>query len=337
MKKTWIIFSMLAVFGLSSSAQLKVVNNFGQDLNVENSGKTIFVPNKGTATFATRSRIAMLSCTTIDNRIKFVISREVSRSGLVTILASDGTSVTVQNSNPTEKSAVAEQQSLDDILNSGKSVSYTPATTSSVTQKVIQSTSSQNTVTQSVTSVTKEQITIEYSGQMTLKILSSDGQGLELIGKNDTTYSDSTNKYNIFADKNADLIIGVGEKKQNGQSVWPYGEIRKRIKGDAICKINDADIQMMSTSETKKLRFKVDAKDYKILIKSDDGLISLSYRGISKQVELPIGQSYVRIAYTDPQGVFHPTAFMSVHVTDQDRYISITANDLAKTFTINNW
>jgi len=174
-----------------------------------------------------------------------------------------------------------------------------------------------------------------------LKIISSEGQGLELLGSVDSVNNKSgaKNSYTIFVRKNADLVIGVGEKKQANQAIWPYGEIRKRVNsGDAVCRITDADVKMMSTSETKKLRLKVDAKGYKILVEPDSGdLISLAYQGVSRAVELPVGQSYIRIAYTDPQGVFHPTAFMSVHVTSQDKYISITANDLAKTFTINNW
>jgi len=185
-----------------------------------------------------------------------------------------------------------------------------------------------------------EPITIEYLGAKTLKIISSEGQGLELIGRADSINNSGVkNKYTIYFKKNADLVIGVGEKKQANQAIWPYGEIRKRINtGDAICKITDADIKMMSTSQTRKLKFRVDAKDYKILIEPDAGeLISLGYTGVSRLVDLPIGQSYIRIAYTDPQGVFHPTAFMSVHVTLQDRYVPITINDLSKTFTINNW
>jgi hypothetical protein len=189
-------------------------------------------------------------------------------------------------------------------------------------------------ITQTV--IAGEAITIEYSGSRTLKIISSEGQGLELAGSSDSV---SNKSYTIYVKKNADLVIGVVEKKSSNQAIWPYGEIRKRVNSsDVVCKINDADVQMMSTSETKKLKFKVDAKDYKILIKPDVGdLISLGYQGISRPVDLPVGQFYVRIAYTDPKGVFHPTAFMSVQVTSQDRCISITENDLNKTFTINNW
>lgn len=203
----------------------------------------------------------------------------------------------------------------------------------------VQSKSIQNIISGPAT-LAGEPIVIEYLGTKTLKIISSEGQGLELIGRADSINNSGVkNKYTIYVKKNADLVIGVGERKSTNQFIWPYGEIRKRINSsDQVCKITDADIKMMSTSQTRKLKFRVDAKDYKILIEPDAGeLISLGYTGVSRLVDLPIGQSYIRIAYTDPQGIFHPTAFMSVHVTLQDRYVPITINDLSKTFTINNW
>lgn len=351
MRKFWILFGMLVVFALSASSQLKVINNFGQDLNVENGGKVAFIPNKGAAIFPTRAKTVVLSCWTSDSRVKFVVNKEASRSGLVEIKTSDGvvvntetkTVVYTNNVSTTNPVYVSENsQSLSAILNgSTTSEIYTPPTTNTSVSSVVTETSNvsfTNQVTQTV--VTGEPITIEYSGSRTLKIISKEGQGLELFGSGDSLNNPGAkNKYTIYVKKNADLVIGVGEKKRANQAIWPYGEIRKRINSnDAVCKINDADVKMMSTNETRKLKFRVDAKGYKILIEPDLGdLISLAFQGISRAVELPVGQSYVRIAYTDPQGVFHPTAFMSVHVTSQDRYISITANDLAKTFTINNW
>jgi|GEM_PF-1486876 hypothetical protein len=404
MKKKLIFLSLLAMIGLSSFGQLKVVNNFGCGLNVENGGKVIFIPDKGIATFPTRIRTADLSCWTLDSKIKFVISREVSRAGVVKIEASDRANVPVQTNpiiydnasnapvNNSEKtqplsailsgsvgysapvynnSSTHYSDSINDL--SGSKTSYedvdamnknsnvtvtsvgTPVQETSLSAILkgdvgdpeptvsaavpVQTKSVQTIVSRSVT-YAGEPITLEYLGTKTLKIISSEGQGLELIGRADSVNNSGVkNKYTIYVKKNADLVIGIGEKKQANQAIWPYGEIRKRINADdAVCKITDADIKMMSTNQTRKLKFRVDAKGYKILIEPDSGeLISLGYCGVSRPVDLPIGQSYIRIAYTDPQGVFHPTAFMSVHVTSQDRYIPITANDLAKTFTINNW
>jgi len=252
------------------------------------------------------------------------------------------TDVDAINNSSNNSSGVSDQSSLNAILKGGNT--STPSTNYQSTVTVSQAYTPTNTVSAVVNQpviVSGEALRIEYAGTKTLKIISSEGQGLELLGSVDSVNNKSgaKNSYTIFVRKNADLVIGVGEKKQANQAIWPYGEIRKRVNsGDAVCRITDADVKMMSTSETKKLRLKVDAKGYKILVEPDSGdLISLAYQGVSRAVELPVGQSYIRIAYTDPQGVFHPTAFMSVHVTSQDKYISITANDLAKTFTINNW
>lgn len=352
MRKILFLFGMLVIFALSASSQLRVTNNFGQDLNVENGGKTVFIPSKGMVVFPTRSRTVVLSCWTSDSKIKFVVSKEASRAGLVEINVSDGAGA-VSQANPIIYTNASEpvstptyisenSQSLSAIL-SGTTTSeiYTPPTVNTSVSSVVTETSNVSFTNQTTqTIVTGEPITIEYSGNRTLKIISKEGQGLELFGSADSLNNPGAkNKYTIYVKKNADLVIGVGEKKRANQAIWPYGEIRKRINSnDAVCKITDSDVKMMSTNETRKLKFRVDAKGYKILIEPDLGdLISLAFQGISRAVELPVGQSYVRIAYTDPQGVFHPTAFMSVHVTSQDRYISITANDLAKTFTINNW
>ena len=344
MKKIWIIFSMLAVFGLSSYSQLQVGNKSGKDLYVSINGKEEFIPNTGAKTFAsTRSaQNIWLNCRSVDGTAKFAGSKQVSRAGLVEILPSDiSTTTTTAVNNLTTVSYItapatnvsnsSSGTSLSNLLNSSATNSEANYTQSTTTTQMVSNPVSQPVKT-SQPLINNELVKIEYTGSLNLKIVSSEGQGLEL------TAADSTKKYTIYAKKNADLVIGVVEKKGTNQAIWPYGEIRKRINSDAVCKITDTDIQMMSNSETKKLRFKVDAKDYKILIRPDaSSLISLAYQGISKPVEFPIGQSYVRISYTDPQGVFHPTAFMSVHVTAQDRYILITTNDLAKVLTINNW
>ena len=249
--------------------------------------------------------------------------------------------VDAMNKNSTVAIAPVETSNSEASLNAilkGNNASEPVTPVSTVVSVSVQPKNVQTIVNQVVTY--GEPILIEYLGTKTLKIISSEGQGLELIGRTDSINNSGVkNKYTIYVKKNADLVIGVGERKSTNQFIWPYGEIRKRINSnDQVCKITDADIKMMSTSQTRKLKFRVDAKDYKILIEPDAGeLISLGYTGVSRLVDLPIGQSYIRIAYTDPQGVFHPTAFMSVHVTLQDRYVPITINDLSKTFTINNW
>ena len=345
MKKIWIIFSMLALFGLSSFSQLSVANKFGKDLYVGINGKEELIPNTGVKIFASiRTRNVLLDCRSVDGTVKFTVSKDVSRSGLVVVLSSDA-STTVVAVNPTSVSysvpvpVVASNDdsgsSLSSLLNgtSNSEVSYTQSTTLVTTQVA-------NTpVSQPV--ITGEPVTIEYSGMRTLKIISREGQGLELIGSADSASNQSgaKNKYTIYVRKNTDLVIGVGQKKQANQAVWPYGEIRKRINaGDVVCKITDADVKMMATNENTKLKFKVDAKGYKILIETDAGdIISLGDKGTSKEVTLPIGQSYIRIAYTDASGEFHPTAFMPIHTTFEDHFIVIDQNALKKTLAISNF
>jgi hypothetical protein len=346
MRKFWILSSLLVIFALSASSQLKVINNFGQDLNVESGGKTAFISNKGAAVFQTRSKVVWLSCSTPDNKIKFVISKEASRSGLVFINASDGADATTQNKvvtytnvgNVSPVSSSDNSQSLSALLNG--SVVSEEKTVQSTTVRTTGTATNQTTSSQTQVFVNKEPITVEYYGSRTFKILSNDGQGLELIGKNDTAnYSKSKNKYVIYIDKGSDLVLGVGEKKQAGQAIWPYGEIRKSINpSDQSYKINDSDVKMMATNENRKIKFKVDAPGYKVLIETDAGdIISLGDRGVSKSVELPIGQCYIRIAYTDTDGEFHPTAFMPIHTTAQDYQVIINTKALAKKLKIKNF
>lgn len=339
----------LAACGISSAfSQLRVANNFGQALNVETGGKTILIPNKGVAVFPTRVRTAMLSCQTIDNIIKFVISRKVSRAGLVEILSSDSvgvTSVVKQNLNndiviskKADTVIVSDKEpSLEDILKGTESVDY-GKTTANI------SVSDLNAVTKKIISQSPsimEPIKLKYFGTFTLKIISDEGQGTELLGLNDSIDNSSPRTCILNVQKGADLLIKfvLKDGEDPNQTIWPYGEIRKHINlEDSVCEITDSDIDVLALYETKKVRFKVESEKCKVIIKPrKDRLISLGYQGISRPVALPIGQSYIESAYTDPKGQFHARVFLPVHVASDDKFVIVTAADLTKSLVVKNW
>lgn len=177
------------------------------------------------------------------------------------------------------------------------------------------------------------QIALIYKGSNPFKIFSSVGQGLEFSGTDTLNY--------ITAPKNSDLVIGVGLKQGENQAIWPYAEIRKRlVTNSTTCRIADADIKKMSTGgkdQIKKLKIRLTAKDYKIYFEPSSGEpISLGFNEISRAIEMPIGQFYIKISYTDPSGMFHSTVFVPKHVTMSDKHLDITEANL-KNAVVLNW
>lgn len=317
--KKFFFLSLLLTLTLGVFGQLKVINNFGKDLNVESGGKALFIPNHGAAHFATRSKVVTLACWSTNGQIKFNVNKQVSRSGVVKIEPSDNV---VTNTNVSAKSANTvnvnvSETDLSYILEGGGSAPVTTISTSSSSPDIS----------------SDEYLPLKYLGSKNLKIISHRGQGVELSA------GDSLSRVLLPVKKGADLVIGVGEKRYNNQAVWPYAEIRKYVgTNDTVCVITDADIKMLATGESKKVRFKVEALGYKALIETDEAeVISLGHKGVSQLMELPLGQSYIRIAYTDADGEFHPTAFMPVHITQQDRVIIIDKKALSKTLKITNF
>lgn len=179
------------------------------------------------------------------------------------------------------------------------------------------------------------QIALIYKGTTPFKIFSSVGQGLEFSSTDTVNY--------VSAPKNSDLVIGIGLKQGENQAIWPYAEIRKRLlAGSTACKITDADIKKMSTGGTtgkgqmKKLKIRLTAKDYKIYFEPSSGEpISLSFNRASRSIEVPIGQFYIKISYTDPSGMFHSTVFVPKHVTADDTHLDISEENLKNAITLN--
>ena len=176
------------------------------------------------------------------------------------------------------------------------------------------------------------QIALIYKGSNPFKIFSSVGQGLEFFGTDTINY--------IATPKGQDLVIGIGLKQGENQAIWPYAEIRKRlVAGSTVCRITDADIKKMSTGgegEMKKMKIRLTAKDYKIYFEPSSGEpISLGFNEISRAIEMPIGQFYIKISYTDPAGMFHSTVFVPKHVTMSDKHLDITEENLKNAVTLN--
>jgi hypothetical protein len=331
MRKIVFLFVLLSS-GLWSVAQLRVANNFGRDLYVSVDGKEAFINNKGVKTFATRPRTAYLECRTTDN-LKFSITKEVSRAGLVTITPDDysNTVSAVSTINPVttyEVQSNSNEASLDEMLSSGGSpVNYSTPVVTNQTVITKQTVSTPATVVKTVVS---EQIKFVYTGSSRFKIFSAVGRGLEFLGTDTTEVDNAKNEYSLMVPKNEDLIIGIGLKTSTEQAIWPYAEIRKRVNvGDGQVIITQRDLKKMSTSENKKLRIRLMAQNYKIFFEPDaSDPISIGYREISRAIEVPVGQFYIRVSYTDPRGKFNRTVFVPKHVTATDTYLEITKSDL---------
>lgn len=346
MKKSLFLFFL--IIGVSAFGQLKVTNNFGQSLYIRVGSNEKLVPNKEIGHFEASGRIVWLECRTTDGKIKFSISKEVSRTGNVKVGPEDNTVKGTQQSTTTvtegyssnlpTQGPVTNTGSLASILNGGSSSSGPQSSNSSRLQKTTTtyvapvSTSAQKTNYGSI-------IPFVYKGDDPFKIFSLIGRGLEFKGSDTLNSEDNAkNRYNLNAPLNQDLIIGIGIKEGKDQSVWRYAEIRKRINsGDTACVIYQKDIKKMSTSENKSLKSRLVAEGYKIFFEPEDSgePISLGYKERSRSVDFPIGQFYVRASYTDPKGMFHRTVFVPKHVTKRDKYLDFTKDDLDNAIILN--
>lgn len=327
--KKFLVLMFLAVCGTGSAfSQLRVANNFGQTLNVETGGgKTISIPDKGVAVFPVRVRVATLSCQTPDNRIKFFVSRKVSRSGLVEILSGDNIgampmvkqkdSIILVSDKP-DTVAVTEGPSLDDIVKG----------------KVEVAVSDSNVISQAPSI---RQIKIKYSGAFDPRILLGEGQGAKLL-EFDSIDNSGAKTCILNAQKDSDLLINfvLKDDKNPSQIIWPYVKITRHLD-DSVCKITDFDIESLVFPETKKVRLKFESENCRLIIKSKkDRLIFLGYQETSGPIALPIGKSYIEAAYIDSKDCFHPKVWLPICVASGDKIITITATDLAKSVIIKN-
>lgn len=177
-----------------------------------------------------------------------------------------------------------------------------------------------------VTTATKE-LPLIYKGNTSFKIFSETGRGLEFFA--DSVTENIQEAYFISAPTNKDLVIGIGIRG-DGEAIWRYAEIRKRVgPNDTAVNISDKDIRKMSTTQNKKLKIRLTAKNYKFFFNPTIGdPISLGFNGVSRPLEMPIGQFYIMGSFTDPAGMFHPTVFIPVHVTNDDKHLEINENNL---------
>jgi hypothetical protein len=347
MRKLCVVFLLVAMCGFNAAfGQLRVTNNFGQDLKVAINGEENKIANKETKTFAVRGqKNVVLECSTLDGKNKFTMPREVSRSGQVTIDAVENrmdrgqsTSVSVNNETPVNQSG----SPLAAILQGGK------AANTNVSNNVGNSVSSNSvTVVTNQTNIVQqpqvgfEQIKVVYTGSERFKVFSDLGgsqwQGVEFRGKAmaDSIQDNAKNTYDLYIQKNKDIHIGVIFNPEEAINV--YGEFRKRVNsGDATLYINEGDIKKMSTNEKKEIRLRFMAKDYKLLFDpkdvSKDGkstLISMGYDQTSRKFQAPIGQFYLKASCTNTlTGMFYPTVYIPIHVISSDNVITITTEQI---------
>lgn len=348
MRKIWIAFVFVAMCGLTTAfGQLRVTNNFGQDLKVAINGEENKIANKETKTFAVRGQKNVnLECATLDGKNKFTMPKEVSRSGMVTIDPADNrmsrdqsVPVNVETGAPVNQSG----SPLAAILQGGKTANSN--TVNNVTNNVSNSVPV-NVVSNQVNIVQQpqaglEQIKIVYTGAERFKVFSDLGgsqlQGTEFRGKAtaDSIQDNAKNEYNVYIQKNKDIHIGVIFNPEDAINI--YGEFRKRVNsGDATLYINEGDIKKMSTNEKKEIKLKFMAKDYKLLFDpkdvSKDGkstLISMGYDQTSRKFQAPIGQFYLKASCTNTlTGMFYPTVYVPIHVISSDNVITITAEQI---------
>jgi len=168
-----------------------------------------------------------------------------------------------------------------------------------------------------------------YKGGISFKIFSETGRGLEFF-KDSTGNNDDIKEVYLNVPTNNDMVLGIGIKNGEDQAIWPYAEIRKRVNAtDTAVIVSDKDIKQMSTGEVKKLKIRLVAKDYKIFFEPGSGEpVSLGFNSVSRPIEVPIGQFYIKMSFTDPSGMFHSTVFVPKHVTGDDKHLDITENDL---------
>jgi hypothetical protein len=342
--------------GVSAAfGQLKVTNNSGQDLVVTVNGQKAQMPYKTAKTFQARGRNVWLEA--IANGKKFSIEKSVPRSGSISIESSDiaatsnqqAASSTVGSSGSTESNAVPIEASNASPVSANsanplRSSKATSAKTNSVVPTPVPSnaTSVPTPVTAQSTNnqpVIKEKTIIVYKGSDRFKIFSEIGRGLEFCGADSLNKDDNAkNVYGMTIPKNKDLVIGIGIKESGDPSIWPYAEIRKRVNlWDQECIITSKDVKKMSTEKKKSVRIRLLVPGVKIYFEpgtevadnsKDKGPISIGYKETSRFIEVPIGLFFIRLTYTDATGMFRHTIFLPIHITDNDRYLEITENNL---------
>lgn len=355
MKKIFMLCVLVTMSSLLAIGQLKVANNSGQDLNVTVNGQKNLVPYKATKTFQARGQNIWLEAATLNNSVKISIQKSVPRNGQVTIEANDLViAAPAPQSNAQGYSSVSSIATVSPVStgaslaavlkgNSGsenktQAVSLPATSYSSVqTQNVLTPVSPVYVAKATIPQINTETITFIYKGEDRFKIFSEIGRGLEFKGADTLNPEDNAkNRYDLMIKKNQDLIIGIGIKEGENQAIWRYAEIRKRINSwDQECYIFQKDLKQMSTAETRKLRIRLMAEDYKIFFEPETGdPISIGFREKSEPIEVPVGQFYIRVSYTYPNGMFHQTVFVAKHVTD-DKYLEITKQDLDNAIQLN--
>ncbi len=373
MKKILVLCLLLTCILTVTYGQLKVANNFGQDLNVTVDGLKNLIPNMGIKVYpSVRSRTVWLICESTSGAKKFTIEKQVSRSGKVTIESGDfssaaestTTKTTVYPVSPATQStsytvsstSYSSSSPISEILGGKKPATNYSQAPSTETRTVVSSapisyaaSSAPVTAPIYVSAPKKayDRLAFVYEGIDRFKIFSEIGRGLEFLGADtaNAQKDNAKNKYYISVPKDQDLIIGLGIKESGDPAIWPYAEIRKRVNSwDTVCFVTQKDIKKMSTSERRRVKIRPVAAGYKIFFEpgSEAGNeaknqtpISLGYRDISRIIEVPIGQFYIRMSFTDIQGIFHRTVFVPKHVTVSDKYLEITKKDLDNAVQLN--
>ena len=278
MRKIFVLF-LMTMCGLTTAfGQLRVNNDFGQDLNVTIGGQKNLVPYKGTKTFRASGRTVWLECVTLDGRLKFNFTKNVSRNGLVRIEATDNvlvnsststvTSVTsVQNSdfssnsiplsNASNSNITQSSGGLTAILKNNSQSNTQPSTTrQSVTSTYVQPTVTKNESIQlpqkPQNQIVYKTIRVVYTGSQMCKVFSDIGggswKGLEFYPEksDDPAKGSSSNSYKLPVQVDRDLHIGLVFNLNN--SINEYGEFRRRInKNDSVLYIGDNEIKKMSS------------------------------------------------------------------------------------------
>ncbi|MEI6836101.1 MAG: hypothetical protein WCK59_04685 [Candidatus Falkowbacteria bacterium] len=338
MKKLFVLLVLTMCGLMTAFGQLKVTNNFGQDLNITVGGQKNLVNYKGIKTFKISGRTVWLECQSLDGKIKFSISKEVSRRGLVSVEPGDFSPQAPNKSAETVTTNVLPSQSTGGTGSLAAILKGTNKTNVAVTTSPTPVPNNAVNIVLSTAVSAGERIAFVYKGSDRFKIFSEIGRGLEFKGGDSLNAEDNAkNRYVLNVPRNQDLIIGLGIKEGENQAIWRYAEIRKRVNSwDTACYIYQKDIKKMSTSENKSLRIRLIAQEYKIFFEPDSGEpISIGYRETSRSIDVPVGQFYIRVSYTDPRGMFHRTVFVPKHVTKKDRYLDITKNDLDNSVQLN--
>ena len=171
-------------------------------------------------------------------------------------------------------------------------------------------------------------ITLHYYGTFTLKIVSSEGRGQVLSGLSESIDNSTPRVCTLKARQNSDLVIDLVVIDDSKPYVWPRARISKHVGvKDSIINIMDYDIDMLALYEMTMAKITVTDPSFRVSIR--DVKITKS-----KTMPMPIGESYLKLSYTDSRGMSYSDVLLPVSVPEKGGNITITPENLIQALKV---